>query len=99
MKILIYSPYLHILGGGEQYLFHFADCFKDQHEITWVWKDPKILRKLQERFQLQLKNMNVLPFLPPRLGLKDYDVVFAVSDGSIPFLPLTKSVLLFMSPF
>lgn len=99
MKILIYSPYLNILGGGEQYLFQFADCFKDEHEIFWVWKDPKILKKLTSRFQLELKNMKVLPFLPPRLRLREFDVIFVVSDGSVPFVPFGKSILLFMSPF
>lgn len=99
MKILIYSPYLHILGGGEQYLFQFANCFKDNHQIFWVWKDPKILKKIQTRFQYEINNMTVLPFLPPRLRLREFDIILVVSDGSVPFLPFGKSILLFMSPF
>lgn len=98
MNILIYSPYLNILGGGEQYLFQFASCFKND-KIFWVWKDPKILKQLQARFPAETDNMTVLPFLPPRLRLREFDTILAVSDGSIPFIPFGKSILLFMSPF
>jgi len=99
MRILIYSPYLHILGGGEQYIFNFVDCFKTEDEIYVVWKDTKVLSQIGNRFNIDLSRIHILPFLPPRMYLKKFDIIFFVSDGSIPFLPLRRSVLLFMSPF
>ncbi len=99
MRILIYSPYLHILGGGEQYIFNFVDCFKNEHEIYVVWKNPEVLSQISRRFSIDLSSIHILPFLPPRMHLREFDVIFFVSDGSIPFLPMRKSILLFMSPF
>ena len=99
MKILIYSPYLDILGGGEQYLLNFARCMAGRHQITFVWKNPSTLKQASTRFQISTANFSLIPFLPPRSRLREYDVLFFVSDGSIPFLPFRKSILLFMSPF
>ncbi len=99
MNILFYSPYLHILGGGEYHLFGFAHCLAQDHQVYIVWKDPSILKLAQSRFNLDLSKVKVLPFLPPRFQLKQFDLLFFVSDGSIPFLPVNKSLLFFMSPF
>jgi len=99
MKVLFYSPYLHILGGGERHLFSFAHCLSQQHQVYVVWKNPHILTQAQDRFNLDLSQLKIIPFLPPRFQLKAFDLLFFVSDGSIPFLPVGKSAVFFMSPF
>ncbi len=99
MKILIYSPYLNILGGGEQYIFNFADCFREEHQVFLVWKDHRLLSQVASRFHLDTSKIILLPYFPPRIAQRKFEVIFFVSDGSIPFLPFGKSILLFMSPF
>ena len=99
MKILVYSPYLDILGGGEQYAFNFAACMAKHHQVYLVWPDKRILIKAAARFQLNLDSIIVIPFLPPRFHLKQFDLIFFVSDGSIPLLPFGQSILHFQVPF
>lgn len=99
MKILFYSPYLNILGGGERHLFSFATCLADEHQVSLVWPNSQIVKLAQARFNLDLSRLKILPWLPPRFQLKQFDLLFFVSDGSIPFLPVSKSALFFMSPF
>ena len=99
MKILIFTPYLDTLGGGEQYVLQFAQCMAHRHQLTLVWKNPTTLTAAAKRFRFNLRSLSIIPFLPPRSRLSEYDLVFFVSDGSVPFLPFTKSILLFMSPF
>jgi len=98
MKILIYTPYLNIAGGGEQYLLNWAQCLP-QHQITFVTKSRLDLRKAGQRFQIDTNKFKTIPFLPFRQQQKNYQLILFVSDGSIPFLPFAKSILLFMSPF
>lgn len=99
MKVLFYSPYLHILGGGEYHLFGFAHCLAQNHQVYIVCKDRHIITQAQDRFNLDLSTLTVIPFLPPRFQLKQFDLLFFVSDGSIPFLPTSRSILFFMNPF
>lgn len=99
MKVLFYSPYLNILGGGEYHLLQFVSCLSQHDQAYLVWSDPDILKQAQARFGLDLTNVAVIPYLPPRFHLREFDLLFFVSDGSIPFLPVSKSVLFFMSPF
>lgn len=99
MKVLFYSPYLNILGGGEYHLLQFVSCLSRHDQAYLVWSDPRIINQVQTRFGLSLANLTVIPYLPPRFHLREFDLLFFVSDGSIPFLPVSKSALFFMSPF
>lgn len=99
MKVLFYSPYLNILGGGEYHLLQFVSCLSRHDQAYLVWSDPDIIKQAQARFGLDLTNVAVIPYLPPRFHLREFELLFFVSDGSIPFLPVSKSVLFFMSPF
>ena len=99
MKILFYSPYLNILGGGEHHLLQFASCLSQDNQVYLVWPDPQIVNQARARFDLDLSNFTVIPYLPPRFHLQEFGLLFFVSDGSIPFLPLGKSIFFFMSPF
>jgi glycosyltransferase involved in cell wall biosynthesis len=100
MKALIYSPYLSILGGGEQYIFQFGLCLKSfGYKVTFVTKSLDILAKAQERFGIDTRAFKLMPYFPARLTLRRYHLTLVVSDGSVPFLPVGRSILLFMSPF
>lgn len=100
MKALIYSPYLSVLGGGEKYIFQFASCLKKfGYQVTFGAKSLDILAKARERFGIETTEFKLIPYFPARLTLRRYDLTFVVSDGSVPFLPVGRSILLFMSPF
>ena len=99
MNILIYSPYIDTLGGGESYLFNFANCFLTQHQVFLVWPDKKSVHQAARRFNLDLDKLIIIPFLPPRSHLRQFDLVFFVSDGSLPFQPFTNTVVHFQVPF
>jgi len=99
MKLLFYSPYLNILGGGEKHLLQFASCVSAEHDIVFAWKNSQDVHKGLKRFNISIRSPKFIPKLPKGKNLSQYDLVFVVSDGSIPFLPLNKSIVFFMSPF
>lgn len=113
MKIAIYSPYLDTFGGGEKYMMTIAeilssgnivDVFLDQHlrELSADY----LKNTLSERFHLNLKEVN---FINAPVGknstivsriffLKNYDVLFYLTDGSIFFPTAKRNILHIQSP-
>lgn len=105
MKAAIYSPYLDTLGGGERYMMTIAEVLNkaglevnvllDNHLYSFG-KD--ILQKdLADRFKL---NLNAVQFIKAPVGegssffqrlffLKNFDLLFFLTDGSI-FIPTAK---------
>ena len=89
----IYDPYLDTLGGGERYAVTVAHCLLQKGwGVNIFWDDRKIQKKIRERFGLNLKGVNFAPniFKKPLFRkyqvLRKYDLIFYISDGSIPFL-------------
>lgn len=97
MRAAIFNPYLDTLGGGERYTMSFARVLL---ELGWSvdveWKDPEIKRDFENRFGLDLKEINFIPDIKRGDG---YDLCFWVSDGSIPILKARKNFLHFQVPF
>lgn len=106
MKIGIYDPYLDTLGGGEKYMVSAAACLSKKHEVSVFWDDEAILTKLHERFLIDISSLHVEPniFSPSVSTLervkksRQYDRIFFLSDGSIPFLFCKKLYLHFQFP-
>ena len=97
MKAAIYNPYLDTLGGGERYALSFAKVLLSQgFSVDIEWKDPQIIEKLEDRFGMDLKGLNVLPDVKKGDG---YDLCFWVSDGSIPLMHARRNILHFQVPF
>lgn len=97
MKAAIYNPYLDTLGGGERYTMAIASALQKQGYIVDVeWKDTETRKKLEERFGIDLKEINFVDDIKRGDG---YDVCFWVSDGSIPTLKSRKNFLHFQVPF
>jgi len=109
---LIFNPYLDTLGGGEFYTLLVVDFLIKNNfslEIAWPYKD--ILAKITQRFGLKLENRvkinnkasSILKksknLLQKYLFSKDYQLIFYISDGSIPFLFGKINWLLFQAPF
>ncbi len=109
MNIGIFDPYLDTLGGGEKYILEFAECLSSDNQVSLFWnvdQEEHIRRNAKERFNLSLKKINFTnnifnskTSLASRLLItRKYDVIFFVSDGSIPLLLSKKNILLFQFP-
>ncbi len=106
MKIGIFDPYLDTLGGGEKYVLDIASCLSQNHSVFLFWDDPAILKKAKERFNINLSNVSTTQnifssgnsFIRKVKKTKEYDVIFYVSDGSIPTLFSKRNILIFQFP-
>jgi len=97
MKAGIYDPYLDTLGGGERYMMTVAECLsKNGYQVDVFWKDKSIKRKIKERLNIKLERIN---FVPEAFNSGGYDLIFFLSDGSIPFLTAKRNILHFQVPF
>src|SRR4030066_896414 len=97
MKAGIYDPYLDALGGGERYTLTSADCLsRNGYEIDVFWKDKSIKRKIKERLNIKVERIN---FIPNTFNSNGYDLIFFLSDGSLPFLTAKRNILHFQVPF
>lgn len=97
MRAAIYDPYLDTLGGGERYVMTVAQILERIGYVVDVqWEEKSIAEKLSTRFGLNLSNINFVPSINKGNG---YDLVFWLSDGSIPNLAGKKNILHFQVPF
>jgi len=106
VKAGIYDPYLDTLGGGERYVVTVASCLaKKGWQVDVFWDDRGVREGIKKRFGINLKKINFVPnifkksFFQKYQILKNYDLVFYLSDGSIPFLFAKKNILHFQVPF
>ncbi|MCJ7804814.1 glycosyltransferase family 4 protein [Patescibacteria group bacterium] len=105
-KAGFYNPYLNTLGGGERYTLTFADCLsKNGYQVDVFWDDELIKRKIKERLGIKIEHLNFVSNIFKKGGkmgkkeLRSYDLVFFLSDGSIPFLASKQNILHFQVPF
>lgn len=107
MKVGVFSPYLETRGGGERYLLTVAQYFVkrgDSVDLFWDQADKKLLA---DTFHLDLSSVNFVPdvfFSDKSLWEKllvtaKYDLIFFLSDGSIPSSLARKNILHFQRPF
>lgn len=106
MRIGIYNPYFDGFGGGERYTLILAHHWAEKHEVFLFWDDDSLRIKLEERFKIDLsgikttqnffKSKNVLK---KALLSKRYDLIFFLSDGSIPTSFAKYNILHFQIPF
>ncbi len=96
-KASIFNPYLDTLGGGERYTMAVATTLaKNGYEVDIEWKNPSIKQDLENRFGINLKDINFISDIKRGDG---YDLCFWVGDGSIPTLHARKNFLHFQIPF
>ena len=100
-KIGMYSPYFNILGGGERYLFTIAQCLSAMYQVDIFWKNPHILKDAERKFNLNLSKVSIRPWVQSTLTrtsqLREYDVFFYMTDGSLFFSPAKKNFLIIQS--
>ena len=94
MKIGVYDPYLDTLGGGEKYMLTAASCLSDKHEVTVFWDQDDILQKGEKKFEIDLSCVKLTSNIFSQdvstvrrfIESKKYDVIFFLSDGSLPLI-------------
>jgi glycosyltransferase involved in cell wall biosynthesis len=106
MRIGIYDPYLDSLGGGEKYMLTAAQCLSDEHDVNIFWNDKTILRKAHEKLNIDTTRISLATniFAPNvstitrLISSMKYDIIFFLSDGSIPLTLARKTILHFQFP-
>lgn len=96
MKIGIFSPYFHILGGGERYLLTIAEYLSRNHDVT-IFTDQILREKYQSLFDISLDRVHFLPEQKLRVK-KLFDILFYMTDGSLFFSLSRKNFLILQSP-
>ena len=105
MKIGFFNPYFDSLGGGERYSLTLARHWSSIHDVCIFWDNEKILTEAENRFHLDLSKVTIHKniFRNEILGkIKEtskFDVIFILSDGSIPTSFARHNILHFQVPF
>jgi glycosyltransferase involved in cell wall biosynthesis len=106
MKIGLYNPYYDGLGGGERYTLTLAAHWSVSHDVSVFWDDPNILSLSESRFGIDLSHVRVTPnvfkngnIFEKLLASRKYDLIFFLSDGSIPATLARHNILHFQVPF
>lgn len=106
MKIGFVSPYLDSLSGGERYILTLASHWSSAHEVDLFWDDPSIRTRSSDRFRLDLSKVNIVDnvFATRNVFKKivissKYDLIFFLTDGSIPTTFAAHNILHFQVPF
>jgi len=105
-KAGIYIPYLNTIGGGERYAMTVASCLAQSGwQVDVFWDERGMGKRLEERLGLDLRKVNFVSnifkekLVKKQQLMKNYDFIFFVSDGSIPFLFGKRNILHFQIPF
>lgn len=108
---LLYDPYIDTLGGGERYVLTVAQTLLDHGwKVTLAWTNTDIIKAAHQRFGLSLVGLKIDPelnslftskhdFYSRWQKLHNFDLVFFVSDGSVPVLFGKKILVHFQVPF
>ncbi len=94
MKIGIYDPYLDDVGGGEKYMLSIAEALSEGNDVSVFWDNKEDFESVKKRFSLELQGVKCeknifskdVPFWERYKKSNRYDVLFVLSDGSIPFV-------------
>ena len=105
MKFGFYSPYLDTFGGGERYMLTLASYLAERHDVEIFWGDSSIKAPLTRFLKIDLtktkfvENIFRQNFLKKIRRTASYDLIFILSDGSVPFSLAKKNILHFQVPF
>lgn len=105
MKIGFWSPYLDTFGGGERYVLTLASHLSQKEEVHIFWDDSTIKAPLSRFLKIDLAKAkfvnNIFKANTYKKALKsrEYDLIFILSDGSIPLTLAKKNILHFQVPF
>lgn len=106
MKIGFFSPYFDSMSGGERYLLTLASHWSRGHTVSLFCDDPAIGKTAGARLHIDLSRVKTAEnvFVKGNVFRKlrvtrEYDVIFFLTDGSIPTTFARKNILHFQVPF
>lgn len=108
MKVGVYSPYLDVFGGGERYLFTVIEYFLSKGDGVDIFWDGQInFEEINNRFDIDISRARIVKnifsknanYLDKIQKSYIYDLIFFLSDGSVPFTLAQKNILHFQTPF
>ena len=106
MKIGFYNPTLDSLSGGERYMLTLASHWVKHHDVWVFWNDDSIIEKAEKRLNIDLSGVKITQniFLGKNILKKitltrRYDLIFVLTDGSIPTTFARHNILHFQIPF
>ena len=105
MKFGFYSPYLDTFGGGERYMLTLASHLSQKHLVDIFWDDSNIKPLLGRFLKIDLtktsfvENIFKKSFASRAFLTLGYNLIFILSDGSIPTTFASKNILHFQVPF
>jgi glycosyltransferase involved in cell wall biosynthesis len=113
MKIAVFSPYLDTKGGGERYILTVAAIYSEHHEVDLLLPThlhnlhPEQYKKdVSERLAIDLSKVTFV-HAPIGVGsktmdryffLRRYDLLFAVTDGSLFLASSKRNILHIQTP-
>lgn len=95
MKAAVYNPYLDSLGGGERYTSALVRYLLDKNYQVDIYFASDMTQKIRDRFGIDVSGAN---FIGGKIN-GSYDLVFWVSDGSLPTIVNKKTIIHFQFPF
>lgn len=106
MKAAIFSPTWDSLGGGERYAAAVVQFIEKKGFETEIWWPQDLRQKIIDRFNINLKSTKFVDYNPVKHNIfsrinktREYDLLFWVSDGSLPLSLAKKTIIHFQIPF
>ena len=108
MNIGIYNTYFESegIGGGERYMLTAAVHWAKKYSVSVITDNASLLTIARERFGLAIENLHLLPNIFKDTNLvkkafetKKYDVLFYLTDGSIPTSLAKHNIMQVQVPF
>lgn len=106
MKIGFYSPYFDSVSGGERYVLTLASYWSKSHDVSLFSDTASLLSKVEERLHIDMSRVTVTKnifasrnIFHKLLETSRYDLIFFLTDGSIPTTFARRNILHFQVPF
>ncbi len=106
MTIGFHNPYLDGFGGGERYTLSLASHWSKNHAVVLFWDSDAIREEAKVRFNIDLSRVKTTQNIFRGKNLfrklfltRKYDLIFFLSDGSIPMSLAHGNILHFQVPF
>jgi len=99
-RAAVFSPTWDSLGGGERYASAVARLLLDSDYSVDIWWPKNIAKLIKDRFAIDISQANFVPF-PSRYQLStiNYELIFWVTDGSLPISLAKKTLIHYQIPF
>ncbi|MCR4325032.1 MAG: glycosyltransferase family 4 protein [Candidatus Curtissbacteria bacterium] len=105
MKFGFFSPYLNTFGGGERYMLTLASHLSNGHQVDIFWNEPELKAPIARFLKIDLSKTKFVDnifkhkFLKKSFESMGYNMIFVLSDGSVPSTFAAKNILHFQVPF